>query len=399
MTEPPFLTRVKVLNYKSIRACDVRLEPLTVLVGPNGSGKSNFLDALRFTADALATTLDSALRDRGGINEVRRRSGGHPNHFAIHLELSLPSGASAVFSFTVGATSDRGFQVTEEECVVNPTELGGPVASYRRAGTGLATSLPDRLPPVAVDRLLLVSASALEPFRAVYDELSSMGFYNLSPAAIRQPQLPDPGVLLRRDGSNLASVLGHLARENPAVHQQIVDYLRRIVPDVHDVRRSSVGPMETIEFRQSVAGQRRPWSFTATNMSDGTLRGLGVLVALFQSNGRRPTLVGIEEPEVALHPAAVGILLDAVRVASAHTQVLLTSHSPDLLDRDDLDEGGILAVEAVDGATTIGGLDHVSRGALRDRLFTAGELLRLDQLAPDTQPHGVGPTPARLFEP
>jgi predicted ATPase len=80
------VTRVGLTNYKSIANCDVSLRPLTFLVGPNGAGKSNFLDALRFVTDALRTSLDHALRGRGGIKEVRRRSGGHPTHFSLRLE-------------------------------------------------------------------------------------------------------------------------------------------------------------------------------------------------------------------------------------------------------------------------------------------------------------------------
>ena len=77
------LTRVVLRNYKSIAACDVAPAQLSFLVGPNGSGKSNFLDALRFIADSLRFSIDHALRDRGGINEVRRRSGGHPTSDAL----------------------------------------------------------------------------------------------------------------------------------------------------------------------------------------------------------------------------------------------------------------------------------------------------------------------------
>jgi recombinational DNA repair ATPase RecF len=73
MTGSPLLTGVALKNYKSIAACAVELGGLTFLVGPNGAGKSNFLDALRFVADSLRTSLEHALRDRGGINEVRRR--------------------------------------------------------------------------------------------------------------------------------------------------------------------------------------------------------------------------------------------------------------------------------------------------------------------------------------
>jgi len=381
----PFVNRLRAQNYKSIKACDVRLGSLAILVGPNGSGKSNVLDALRFITDSLATTLDHALRDRGGISEVRRRSGGHPNHFAIRIDFQLLTGHSGHYSFRVGAQPNGGFQVTDEECLVHSPELGQPDSRYRvRAGLVVST-VPERLPAAVADRLFLVSASSVEPFRAVYDALRDMGFYNLSPAVLRQLQQPDPGLLLRRDGSNLASVLGHLEQHNPVVMERITDYLQRLSPGVQGVAKQIVGPMETIEFQQVVAGQQRPWRFGATNMSDGTLRGLGVLIALLQSNSRPPTLVGIEEPEVALHPAAVGVLIDAIRDAALSTQVLVTSHSPELLDRDDIGDDVILAVQATNGITTVGPVDDASRSALRSHLFTPGELLRMDQLVPSPE--------------
>src|SRR6266496_1447540 len=87
--DPTFLTRVVLRNYKSIAACDVRLGPLMFLVGPNGAGKSNFLDALRFVTDGLRSSLDHAIRDRGGFNEVRRRLGGHSTYFGMRLEFRL----------------------------------------------------------------------------------------------------------------------------------------------------------------------------------------------------------------------------------------------------------------------------------------------------------------------
>src|SRR5712691_6896339 len=123
MTSSAFVTRVALKNFKSLAACDVQLGPLTFLVGPNGSGKSNFLDALRFVADALRNSLDHALRDRGGINDVRRRSTGHPTHFGIRLEFKLPSGCSGHYAFRIGAPSQGGYEVQEEECLVK-TESG-----------------------------------------------------------------------------------------------------------------------------------------------------------------------------------------------------------------------------------------------------------------------------------
>jgi predicted ATPase len=155
---------------------------------------------------------------------------------------------------------------------------------------------------------------------------------------------------------------------------------------VHGVERKQVGPMETLEFRQDMAGAKHPWRFLAQNMSDGTLRALGVLVALFQGNpDYAPTLVGIEEPETALHPAASAALREALSRAATETQVLVTSHSPDLLDDRSLSADAFLAVASEGGETRIAPLDEASRSTMREQLFSAGELLRLNQLAPDRE--------------
>ena len=100
-------------------------------------------------------------------------------------------------------------------------------------------------------------------------------------------------------------------------------------------------------------------------------------------SSRSPSLIGLEEPETALHPAAASVLLSALREAARKTQVVVTSHSPDLLDNPDIDEDTVYAVESRDGLTRIGRLDSAGRDMLRRRLFTPGELLRQDQLKPD----------------
>jgi len=74
MALPFMIRRVELRNYRSIEHCDVELGPLMFLVGPNASGKSNFLDALRFVADCLNTSVSTALRSRGGFKEVCRQS-------------------------------------------------------------------------------------------------------------------------------------------------------------------------------------------------------------------------------------------------------------------------------------------------------------------------------------
>jgi predicted ATPase len=215
-----------------------------------------------------------------------------------------------------------------------------------------------------------------------------MGFYNFNPDAIRELQSSDPGQVLRRDGSNLASVLNLMQKENNDSYLRVVAFLSRVVPGVDGVSAKQLGKKETLEFRQRVVEGGASWRFMAENMSDGTLRALGVLTSLFQSaNGNRShvPLVGIEEPEVAVHPGAAGVLRDALTSASAATQVLVTSHSPDLLDDKDIGPELILGVTSVNGETRIGSLDEAGRTAIKDRLFTAGELLRQNQLMPEKE--------------
>ena len=392
------LTRVALRNYKSIAACDVSPANLCFLVGPNGAGKSNFLDALRFVRDSLRHSIDHALRDRGGINDVRRRSGGHPTHFGIRVEVDLEE-SQGHYAFTVGARSVGGFEVLREDCVVVPRNGGDPDHYRVEKGEVRKSSLP--IGPVAAsDRLYLVNVSGHASFRRIYDALSTSGFYSLNPEEMRQPQRPDPGQLLNRDGGNIASVLANVSARSPDADRQIQDYLSSVVPGIAEVTHKMVGPRETLEFRQEVRGAKHPWKFEANNMSDGTLRALGILVAVFQgagNEGAMPGLVGIEEPEVALHPAAATILLDALRDAAERIQILVTSHSPDLLDDDRISADSILAVRAEHGDSRIGPLDEAGRSALEAHRFTAGELLRMGQLDPDPALSSPKSSQIRLF--
>jgi predicted ATPase len=401
MTDSVFLRRVVLKNYKSISACSVELGPLVFLVGPNGAGKSNFLDALRLLSESLNTSLEHALRDRGGIGEVRRRSSGHPTHFGIRLEFDLPERKTGYFAFRVGALPKGGFEVQQEVCHVYEDELGKESFHnfYAVDGGVLKESSEKVMPPAEPDRLYLVVAAGLPAFRPLYDRLSRMGFYNLNPDEIRELQPSDPGELLRRDGGNLASVLNLMAKDRSATYEQIMDFLSKVVPGVQKVEVRHVGKKETLEFRQVVGANEAPWRFPAENMSDGTLRALGILTAVYQAvngGGKRVPFVGIEEPEVAVHPGAAGILRDALLAASQTVQIAVTSHSPDLLDDKSIHDDWILGVVSEKGETKIGPLDEAGRSAIRDRLYTAGELLRLNQLTPDIRK--VEGTPASQLE-
>ena len=89
-----------------------------------------------------------------------------------------------------------------------------------------------------------------------------------------------------------------------------------------------------------------------------------------------------EVPETGIHPGALGALLDAFMQASRTTQVIVTSHSPELLDNKSISAESILAV-VLDGDTRIGPLADGFRDGIRRRLFTPGELLRSTQIEPE----------------
>jgi len=222
-----------------------------------------------------------------------------------------------------------------------------------------------------------------------------MGFYNLNPDSIKAAQSIDSGELLTRDGSNLASVIHRLGRIDPAQKQRLIEYLSLIVPGIVKVEREAMGPMESLNFLQKTNTSKVSKKFWAFSMSDGTLRALGVLTALFQVTGRKDllSLVAIEEPEMALHPGAAGVLLDALREASLDRQILVTSHSPELLDRKDIDAESILAVIQEDDETKVGKLTEGKKNLLKKQMSTAGELLRQNQLRPDLR---AIPTDAKL---
>jgi predicted ATPase len=214
-----------------------------------------------------------------------------------------------------------------------------------------------------------------------------MAFYNLNPERIRDLQEPDPGHRLARDGRNLAAVVREMGRfDEGRLLKYVVEHLQAVVPGVVSAEHQAFGPKETIEFRQQVIGDAHPWRFLAAEMSDGTLRALGILVAAFQAelNGQRgASFVGLEEPEMALHPGAAEVIAEVLRVASARVQVVATTHSPDLLNHKSVQENELLAVSARGGATVIGRVEPGARSSLADRLYAAGELLSQGSLEPD----------------
>jgi predicted ATPase len=386
----PFLKRVRIRNYKSIASCDVELGALTLLVGRNGSGKSNFLDALGFVADALRASLGHAISFRGGLGALLHRGRERHECLSFGLEMTLRDGVDvrrADYGFSL-APRNGGWPLTNEYLKLEPRMPVDEANGFEtRDGKLEWSSLNESVAPFLLsDRLYLTQWAGDSFALEVIRYLCEIHTYNLNPTSMKPPQRPAGEELLFSDGANIASVVRRITDASPEMKERLVGYLSTITPGIMDVNRVELGSdFEALRFRQTLDGSSAPTEFYASSMSDGTLRALGILVAVAQlADGENPVrLVGIEEPETALHPAAAGALMDALQEAAVRTQVVVTTHSPDLLDQIDPETDRLLAVEMRDGNTVIGPVNGASREAIQKKLFSPGELLRMDQFEPD----------------
>jgi predicted ATPase len=388
------IRQVQIRNYKSIGKAVVDLGDLTMFVGANGVGKSNVLDALAFVSQCLTDSIELAFKNRGGLSAVRRRSGGHPTHIGLRLIVDLGPHQVADYSFEIAAEKPERFSVAHERCHIS--NVLGTSHTFEVEAGRFKTPIEGIRPNVAPDRLALFAASATPEFRPIYDFLAGMRFYSIVPSELRKPQLSDAGHVLRSDGVNAAAVLKRIKDGMPDRYERICSLLGTAVEGIESADHKSMGQFETITFRQDV-GLKHPWTFDALNVSDGTLRMLGLLIAVYQPG--QATVLGIEEPEATVHPAVSELILEILIDAARFRQVLVTTHSPDLLDSKALSDDDVRVVTNPQNTTVVSTLAEMSRQAVRDRLSTLGDLMRAGELIGDTEAATAQAEQLKLFGP
>jgi predicted ATPase len=398
-TKPPFLRRVRIRGYKSIAFCDVTLEPLTILVGRNASGKSNFLDALAFLRDVVVKGVREAVKLHGGHDAIPCSLS---SDCKVGIEVEVAFAASPLikpFTCMVGEAWTASFVV---EIDFSPrvypriVREGGRLTNDKATRSTSYTVEAGRVVwegdsyvhPVTEwpnpDRVLL-SLYGASPFEELVERIESIETYNFNPEAIRRPQKPAPGGFLERDGSNLASVIETTREAEEWAVERAGRYLVAITKTAEFAGVIRSGGYETLRFRVAHNGDAEPLEFPAASMSDGTLRAFAALVAAFQlalPHGP-PSIVAIEEPETALHPAAMQALVAALDEATLRTQILLTTHSPDLLDAAEVKPANVRVVQMIDGQSVIGPVDEASVEIVGRNLSSLGGLERENQLEPD----------------
>ena len=370
------LASLTLQRFRSFPSGWVEFANPTFLVGRNGSGKSNLTDAFAFLAEAMTSPLQAVFDRRGGISAVGNRSSakGRPADLGLRAVLRADE-FSASYAFQIRAIKPHGFEVLREQCIVEPKP--GSRSWFHRDGANFRSSAPSLQPAPEASALALPLVGGDARFGRVLHFLSGMRICQIEPASLREMQDPDGGGRLRPGGQNAASVLREIERESSSDWQTLLETLKCIVPGKIAVKPRPQGNKLMLQFTQDW-GLKQPVRFQAYNMSDGTLRALGILAAVFQRP--TPSVLVIEEPEATIHLGALGAILDLLRHASRRMQVVVTTHSPDLLDAKWIEDRHLRILTWEKGASGIGEVSEAVRESLGEHLMGAGEMLRANVL-------------------
>lgn len=337
------------------RLADVRLplRPLCVMIGANGTGKTSVLDVVSLLANSAKGNLSSAMTDLSGLpsvltydhaDELRLGISMHvPNYLPLEYSLQLRSQGVAyvIASETLSQKrradlppflhiDSRGLDIRYYEA--EQKKLMRPNWEHNPLETSLA-----QVPKMFREP---------EEFR---NRLASSTFYhvlNVDPRSpVRLPQPMQPAKLPGRNGEDLVSCLFYLRETERARFEAIEDSLRAAFPG-----------FERLEFPPVAAGtlalawRERGFSkhFYMHQLSEGTLRFLW-LAALLQSPGLT-ALTLIDEPEVSLHPELLKLLAELMREASKRTQLVVATHSEQLIRF--LDPKEVLTMNTNEDGTT-----------------------------------------------
>jgi len=375
------ITSLTVSNFRSVGP-DVRIQlgDMTALVGPNGSGKSNVVDSLRFLADVMDSGLPGAIGNRDGIKSVRRWSSGRPFNMALRAELQWESGSGA-YAFELRGDSADEYVVKRE---VAEVAQDGEAHRFERRDGAWNAGPKDIRPAVDALNLALPLVGGDERFAPLRKELADIAVYTIFPDHLREPQKYSSVRPMSRHGENWASILRD--ESSRAWRPELVAVLRHLTGDIVDLEVGSAAGFLVVRFRHQFAAHgngaavthRAKW-FSAGQESDGTLRVAGIVTACLQEPAA--AVLCVEEPELTVHPGAIPLLVDQLAQASRRSQVIVTTHSPELLAL--LDPGDVRVVFRRRGATDVAAMDPDQADAVRRGLLSLGDFLRTEGIQPE----------------
>ncbi|WP_419918204.1 AAA family ATPase [Candidatus Poriferisocius sp.] len=345
----PRLTRLAVSNFRSLEKVDIPLGTLTVMIGPNGSGKTNVLNLLRFLASTVRFDLAATIEQWGGLEHVKRRSSVGNQKVTIEVSglltehasdtaldqyklsfHSTPKGAlKRSEEFTFKRTKGRGrrinthINVSGRQVKIRPEgEITGTETDQRELATEQSTGL-SILPRLSDEE-------GGEGIRSLADFLSSIRVLEPNVDSARWPSRLVFRESIADDADNLSSALYNLYSTAEESFNSLVEELRICLPGLDAIEFLPVGgPGRGVIIALKEKGLTSPIELTYASF--GTIRLLALLTALHEPNP--PPFTAIEEVDHGLHPYALDVLVDRLRAASRNTQILITTHSPTLVNR------------------------------------------------------------------
>lgn len=347
------ITHVTAHNWRNFKNLDVAVADRLLIVGPNAAGKSNLLDLFRFLGDISRKGggLAAALEARGGLSRARClfARNNHKGELAIMVDLRDGEDEWRYELAIKGKKGGHNHPIVVREIV---TRNGSELLS--RPDTNDDRD-PDQLTQTHLEQI-----SANREFRPIAEYFAKVNYFHLVPQMIRYPQAG--GASPRAFGSSM------IADMNATPVRTRQAWFRRI----ERALQSAVPGFETLRLEVDKAGQphliagyrnwrRNPSEQNETDFSDGTLRLIGLLWTIISSPANGGVLL-LEEPELSLNAAVVQKLASLLAMAQRGTsmQVILSTHSPELLDDEGIRPGEVLVLQVISDATVANQLSEIA---------------------------------------
>ncbi|MEV0465992.1 AAA family ATPase [Nocardia tengchongensis] len=359
------LTTLAVENYRSLRTLRVPLGRTNVVTGANGSGKSSLYRVLRLLSDFARNGAVAGLAREGGLESTifagpgRRarntplalRVGFAAEDFGYSAELGIPTRSQSMFN----ADPEIKCEAAWAGPVLRPSTVlaqrNGPVVQLRGEGDGWGL-VPHTLKPYDSMLSELADPQRAPDLLVLRERIRSWRFYDHlrtdATAPARAPQVGTRTMALAHDGADVAAALRTIVEIGDAgALAQTVDHA------FPGSRVEIVNRDGRFELLLHQPGLARP--LAAPELSDGTLRYLLLAAALLSP--RPPQLLVLNEPETSLHPELLAPLGRLVARASEDTQIVVVSHSDELIGVIDeyADEPNMIELVKQEGATTVTG--------------------------------------------
>lgn len=350
--------RVKLENWKNFHECNVLLTGRCFVVGANASGKSNFLDVFRFLRDItkVGGGLQTAVADRGGIKKIRCLAARAKTNVSIYVELGETAGSDVVWSYFISFKhTGGGIQKNEVTIIKEEVCHNGKVLLSRTEKTqGEDTE--------TLKFTHIEQPTANKEFRELKNFFDAVQYLNVVPQMVRE----SGSVLFSNNkedyyGRNFLLRLSSLnERIRNSYFKKINSVLRLAVPQLDNLSlvKDSMGVphLEAIYKHWRASGSKQQ----EAQFSDGTLRLIGFLFALIDSNG----LTLLEEPESNLHTAIVAQFPEYIARMQREKkgrQVILTTHSYDMLSNMGIGENEVLLLRNTNEGTEIVNITDVEQ--------------------------------------